>query len=121
MDKVRLELSGNAGSQKLQASVAGNFGSLDLGASGHLLPVGETGQGLSGNLTVQTKDLQPAMVGVAKLSGSSLTTCFTGKFRLPPNFSLAQLSLAGNLQANGRLNQKPLKGLAASFALEGKN
>ena len=120
VDKVHLELSGNAGSQKLQASVAGNFGSLDLGASGHLLPVGETGQGLSGNLTVQTKDLQPAMVGVAKLSGSSLTTSFTGKFRLPPNFSLAQLSLAGNLQANGRLNQTPLKGLTASFALEGK-
>lgn len=120
VDKVRIELSGNAGSQKLQASVAGNFGSLDLGASGHLLPVGETGPGLSGNLTVQTKDLQPAMVGVAKLSGSSVTTSFTGKFRLPPNFSLAQLSLAGNLKANGRLNQRPLKGLTASFALEGK-
>ena len=120
VDKVRLDLSGKAGSQKLQASVAGNFGSVDLSASGHLLPVGKTGQGLSGNLTVQTKDLQPAMVGVAKLSGSSLTTSFTGKFRLPPNFSLAQLSLAGNLQANGRLNQTPLKGLSASFALEGK-
>ena len=120
VDKVRFDLSGNAESQKLQAFVAGNFGSVDLGASGHLLPVGETGQGLSGNLTVQTKDLQPAMVGVAKLSGSSLTTYFTGKFRLPPNFSLGQLSLAGNLQANGRLNQKPLQKLAASFALEGK-
>ena len=100
--------------------MAGNFGSLDLSANGHLLPVGKTGQGLSGNLTVQTKDLQPAMLGAAKLSGSSLTTSFTGKFRLPPNFSLAQLSLAGNLQANGRLNQKPLQKLAASFALEGK-
>jgi translocation and assembly module TamB len=120
VDKVQLELSGNAGSQKLQASVSGNFGSLDLGASGHLLPVGKTGQGLFGNLTVQTKDLQPAMLGVAKLSGSSLTTSFTGKFRLPPNLSLAQLSLAGNLQANGRLNQRSLKGLTASFALEGK-
>ena len=120
VDKVHLELSGKTGSQKLQASVAGNFGSLDLGASGHLLPVGETGQGLSGNLTVQTKDLQPAMLGMAKLSGSSLTTAFTGKFRLPPNFSLAQLSLAGSLKANGRLNQTPLKGLTASFALDGK-
>ncbi|HZK14895.1 MAG TPA: hypothetical protein VFC55_10265, partial [Desulfobaccales bacterium] len=101
VDKVHLELSGNAGSQKLQASVAGNFGSLELGASGHLLPVGEPGQGLSGNLTMQTKDLQPAMLGVADLSGSNLTTSFKGKFRLPPNFSLAQLSLAGNLKANG--------------------
>ena len=90
LDKVRLELSGNAGSQELRASVAGNFGSVDLSASGQLLPLGKTGQGLSGNLTVQTKDLQPAMVGVARLAGSSLTTRFTGKFRLPPNFSPAQ-------------------------------
>jgi len=120
VDKAHFELSGNAGSQKLQAFAAGNFGSVDLGASGHLLPVGTTGQELSGNLTVQTKDLQPAMLGVAKLSGSSLTTSFTGKFRLPANLSLAQLALAGNLQANGRLNQTALKGMTASFALEGK-
>jgi translocation and assembly module TamB len=120
VDKMHLELSGKTGSQKLQAHMAGNFGSLDLGASGHLLPVGKTGQELSGNLTVQTKDLQPAMLGAAKLSGSSLTTSFTGKFRLPPNLSLAQLSLAGNLQASGRLNQTALKGMTASFALEGK-
>ena len=120
VDKVHLDLSGNAGNQKLQASVAGNFGSLDLGASGHLLPVGKSGQGLSGNLTIQTKELQPAKLGAAKLSGSNLTTSFTGKFRLTPNFSLAQLSLAGNLQASGRLNQTPLKGLSASFALDGK-
>ena len=120
VDKVRLELSGNAGSQELQASVAGNFGTVDLGASGHLLPVGETGQGLSGNLTVQTRDFQPAMVGLAKLAGSSLTTRFTGKFRLPPGFSLAQAYLAGNLQASGRVQKEPLKDLNASFVLEGK-
>jgi translocation and assembly module TamB len=120
VDKAHLDLSGNAGNQKLQASVAGNFGSLDLVASGHLLPVGKNGQGLSGNLSVQTKEMQPARLGVAKLSGSNLTTSFTGKFSLPANFSLAQLSLAGNLQANGRLNQTPLKKLNASFALEGK-
>ena len=120
VDKVRLDLSGNAGSQELQASVAGNFGTVDLGARGHLLPLGETGQGLSGNLTVQTRDFQPAMLGLAKLAGSSLTTCFTGKFRLPPNFSLAQLHLAGDLKASGRLQKEPLQGLDASFVLEGK-
>ena len=120
VDKVVLELSGNAGSQKLQASVAGNFGSVDLGASGRLLPVEKTGQGLSGNLTVQTKDFQPAMVGLARLAGSSLTTNFTGKFRLPPGFSPAQAYLAGNLQASGRVQKEPLKDLNASFVLEGK-
>ena len=120
VDKAHLELSGNTGSQKLQASAAGNFGSLDLSAGGRLLPVGDTRQGLSGNLTVQTKDFQPAMVGAAQLSGSSLTTSFKGKFSLPPSLSLAQLALAGDLRASGRLNQKPLKGLTASFALEGR-
>jgi translocation and assembly module TamB len=120
VDKVRVELSGNAGNQKLQASVAGNFGAVDLDAGGHLLPLGETGQGLSGDLTIQTRDLQPALVGVAKLSGSSVTTSFTGKFRLPPNFSLAQLYLAGNLKARGRVQQETLQDLNASFVLEGK-
>ena len=120
VDKVRLELSGHAASQELQASVAGNFGTVDLSASGRLLPVGETGQGLSGNLTVQTGDFQPAMVGLARLAGSSLTTRFTGKFRLPPGVSPAQAYLAGNLRASGRVNQEPLKDLDASFVLEGK-
>ncbi len=104
----------------MQASVAGNFGTVDLGASGHLLPVGETGQGLFGNLTVQTRDFQPAMVGVARLAGSSLTTRFTGKFRLPPGVSPAQAYLAGNLRASGRVHKEPLKDLDASFVLEGK-
>ena len=120
VDKVQLELSGDAGNQELQASLAGNFGTVDLGARGHLLPLGATGQGLSGNLTLQTGDLQPAMLGLAGLSGSSLTTCFTGKFRLPANFSLAQLHLAGDLAASGRVQNNPLQGLDASFVLEGK-
>jgi hypothetical protein len=120
VDKVRVELSGNAKSQELQASVAGNFGTVDLGASGRLLPVGETSQGLAGNLTVQTTDFQPAMVGVARLAGSSLASRFKGNFRLPPNFSLAQLHLAGDLKASGRVQKEPLQGLDASFVLEGK-
>ena len=120
VDKVHLELSGDAKNQELRASLAGNFGTVDLGARGHLLPLGATGQGLSGNLNLQTGDLQPAMLGLASLSGSSLTTCFTGKFRLPANFSLAQLHLAGDLQASGRVQKEPLQGLDLSFVLEGK-
>ena len=60
------------------------------------------------------------MLGVAKLSGSSLTTSFTGKFRLPPNFSPAQLYLAGDLKARGQVQKEPLQDLNASFVLEGK-
>jgi autotransporter translocation and assembly factor TamB len=120
IEKARLDLSGDARRQELKASVAGNFGTLDLGAGGRLLPLGETGQGLSGNLTLQTKDFQPALVGLAKLAGSILTTRFTGNFRLPPGLSPAQIYLAGKLQASGRLQKEPLQDLTAGFVLEGK-
>jgi len=120
VEKMQLDLSGNAQSQNLQASAAGNFGSVDLSGRGRLLPLGPSGQGLAGDLTVQTNDFQPGMVGVPRLAGSSLTTCFTGKFSLPPSLSLGQLHLAGDLQARGRLNHQPLKDLTASFALEGR-
>ena len=60
------------------------------------------------------------MLGVPRLAGSSLTTRFTGKFRLPPGVSPAQAYLAGNLRASGRVHKEPLKDLDASFVLEGK-
>jgi len=120
VDKAAFDLSGIPGNQEFQASVTGNFGAVDVGASGRLLPVGETGKGLSGNLTVRTKDFQPAMLGLVKLADSSLTTFFSGKFRLPPGWSPAQAHLAGNLQASGRVHKEPLKDLKASFVLEGK-
>ena len=120
VDKVELDLSGNARHQELKSSVAGNFGSVDLGASGRLLPVGENGKGLSGTVTVDTKDFQPALVGLARLAGSSLTTRFAGNFRLPPSLAPAQIYLAGNLQASGRLHQEPLQDLTAGFVLEEK-
>ncbi len=119
VDKVRLDLSGNARHQELQASVAGNFGSVDLGAKGRLLPVGDPKMGLSGDLTLQTGNFQPALLGVAKLPGTSLNTCFIGKFRLPPGLSPARLFLAGDLTASGRLHGQPLQDLSAGFALDG--
>jgi len=120
VDKVEIGLSGNSRGQDLQAAVAGNFGAVTVNAQGRLLPLGEPGQGLSGDLTVQTVDLQPALVGAAGLSGTSLTGGFTGKFRLPPGFSPARLYLAGDLKARGRVANHPLQDLKASFVLEGQ-
>lgn len=120
VDKVELDLSGNARRQALQASVAGNFGAVDLKASGHLLPLGDTEKGLSGDLAVQTANFQPAKVGLTKLGNSSLNSCFTGKFRVPPSLSLSQAHLAGDLAATGRLADRPLQGLSAGFTLEGR-
>jgi hypothetical protein len=120
VEKVELALSGTARRQELQASAAGSFGSLDLTANGQLLPLGKPGQGLSGDVTLQTGNLQPGEVGLSKLGGTSLTSCFTGKFRVPPNLSLSQAYLSGDLEANGRINNRPVQDLTASFTLEGR-
>ncbi|MFA5111733.1 MAG: hypothetical protein WC443_10035, partial [Desulfobaccales bacterium] len=120
VEKARLDLSGNARHQDLKASAQGNFGAIALTAAGRLLPLGDAGPGLHGDLTLETGKFQPAMVGVSKLAGSTLTTSFTGKFRLPANFSLAQAYLAGDLKASGQLNHTPLQALKARFALEGR-
>jgi translocation and assembly module TamB len=119
VEKARFDLSGNAQKQELRAAVAGNFGTADLSATGHLLPLGKVG-GVHGDLTVQTGDLKPGMLGVADLAGSALTTCFTGKFRLPPGLSRTQLYLAGDLEASGLVKHEPVKSLQASFVLEGR-
>jgi translocation and assembly module TamB len=121
VDKAALDLSGNARQQALQVSVAGNFGAVNLSADGHLLPLGETGQGLFGDLTFQTTNLQPERVGVTKLPGTALTSRFTGKFRVPASPSLSQTYLAGNLGVSGQINNRPLQNLSASFVLERRN
>jgi autotransporter translocation and assembly factor TamB len=120
VDKAEFDLAGNARRQDLKAAVAGNFGAVDLTAGGRLLLLGDRSQGLFGEVTVETRELQPAIVGVAQLAGSRLTTRFTGKFRLPANLSLAQAHLAGDLRARGRVQQQPLQDLTASFALDGR-
>jgi translocation and assembly module TamB len=120
VDKAELDLSGNARRQDLQASLAGNFGVVNLKAHGLLLPLGEPGKGLSGELTVQTADFQPGRVGLTKLKGASLTCLFTGKFRVPPSLPLSQVFLAGDLKARGRLDNRAVQDLSASFALEGR-
>jgi translocation and assembly module TamB len=119
VEKAQLDLSGNARTQKLQVGVAGNFGTVAIKADGHLLPLGKDA-GVHGNLTVQTGDLKPAMLGIADLAGTTLTSCFIGKFRLPPGLSTSQLHLAGDLTATGQVKNQPVKDLQARFVLEGR-
>jgi translocation and assembly module TamB len=118
-DKAQLDLSGDAQKQALQAKVAGNFGAVQLSADGHLLPLGQD-TSAHGDLTVQTGDLKPALLGFANLAGTRLTTRFTGKFRLPPGLSPANLYLAGDLTANGQVKHETVKDLEASFVLAGR-
>jgi translocation and assembly module TamB len=118
-EKARIDLSGNAQKQELQAAVAGNFGTVEISANGHLLPLGKDG-GVQGNLTLQTGDLKPGIFGIANLAGTALTSCFTGKFRLPPGLSTDRLYLAGDLAASGQVKNEPLKDLQASFVLDGR-
>ncbi len=119
VDKVNLDLSGDASRQSLQGYVAGNFGALSLDSRGHLLPLDQD-KSLHGVLTLKTKEFKPAVLGVAKLPGTILNTAFTGKFRLPPSMSLTRLYLAGDLTANGRVQNEPLNELKAAFVLENR-
>jgi translocation and assembly module TamB len=119
VEKARIDLSGNAQKQEMQAAVAGNFGTVGLSANGHLLPLGKDA-GVHGDVTVQTGTLKPGMIGIASLTGTTLTTCFTGKFRLPPGLSITRLYLAGDLAASGQVKNEPVKDLQASFVLEGR-
>jgi translocation and assembly module TamB len=119
VDKAQLDLSGDAQKQALQGKVAGNFGTVDINAAGHLLPLGQDAS-LQGNLTVKTRDLKPAMVGVTSLAGTTLTSAFTGKFRLPPGLDTSNLYLAGDLKATGEVKHEPVRDLQARFVLEGR-
>jgi hypothetical protein len=120
VDKVELDLTGNGRHQQLQMTAAGNFGAVELTAAGRLLPLGEPGQGPAGEIALKTSDFQPALAGMAQLPETSLTASFTGKFRLPADYSAAHAYLAGELQARGRVRQQPLQELTAGFVWEGK-
>jgi autotransporter translocation and assembly factor TamB len=119
VNKVNLDLSGTAASQSLQGYVEGNFGALSLDSRGHLLPFGQD-KSLHGVLTLKTKNFKPAVLGMAKLPGTTLNTAFTGKFRLPPSLSMTRLYLAGDLTAHGRVKNEPLRALQAAFILENR-
>jgi translocation and assembly module TamB len=120
VNQTRLSLKGDARGQELQGSVAGNFGTVSLNSRGQLLPLKETGKGISGDLSLSLKEIQPSLWGWRRYPGTLINSNLSGKFRLPPSFSLAQVYLAGKLQANGRIGPEPLKDLQTSFVLEGR-
>ncbi len=119
VSQLQLTLKGDAQSQHLRALVEGNIGKIDFDSRGHLLPLGEDKE-ISGELALRTENFQPALVGLPGYAGTILTSYFTGRFRLLTPYSITQLSLAGDLTANGRLNHEPLKSLQAKFSLSGE-
>jgi translocation and assembly module TamB len=117
--RLALTLQGDAGRQVLRGQADGNFGAVSLDSRGQLLPLGGAGKGLAGDLSLQTKEFQPTVLGLTKTPGTVLNAAFTGKFRLPPGLSLARSYLGGDLKASGRLGKEPLRELKSSFVLEG--
>lgn len=120
VSKLHLTLKGDARRQDLRGLIEGNFGKVNVDSRGHLLPLGEGGQGMQAELTLRTEKFQPALLGLPEYAGTSLTSHFTGTFRLPPGYSTNQLYLAGDLAANGQVNHEPLKSLQARFVLSGE-
>lgn len=120
VSRLHLTLKGDAQRQDFRGLLEGNFGKVNVDSRGHLLPLGEGEPGMRGELTLRTEKFQPALLGFKEYAGTNLTSSFTGRFRLPPDYSATHLYLAGDLTANGRLYNEPLKSLQAKFVLSGE-
>ena len=120
VSQLHLTMKGDAQRQDFRGLLEGNFGKVDVESRGRLLPLGEGEPGMRGELTLRTEKYQPALLGFPEYAGTTLTGSFTGGFRLPPDYSTTQLYLAGDLTANGRLYNEPLKSLQAKFVLSGE-
>ncbi len=120
VQRLELNLAGTARSQDLHLAAAGNFGAVTIDASGHLLPLGKAGSGAAGDLNLKVKDFKPAPFGLSQYAGTELTGGLQGKFQLPPGYSPARTSLAGTLEARGRVLGEPLDQLQAKFSLAGE-
>jgi len=105
LDQLQISLSGNAREQKLQGQALGNFGQLSLTAAGPLLT------SWKGDLKLEAKDCQPALLGLEKARETVLTGKFTGAFSLPS--TSASVSMSGDLEARGRLGSQPLEDFRA--------
>ncbi|MCL4501199.1 MAG: translocation/assembly module TamB domain-containing protein, partial [Deltaproteobacteria bacterium] len=115
--KLFVTLKGDAERQDFKGLAEGNFGKVEAASKGHLLPLGKDGKEIRGELTLRTQNFQPALLGLKQYAGTDLTSSYTGRFRLPPGYSASQLYLAGDLTANGRVYNEPLKSLQAKFVL----
>ena len=120
VSQLHLTLKGDAQRQDFRGLLEGNFGKVNVDSRGHLLPLGEGGHEIKGELTLRTEKFQPALLGLPEYTGTDLNSSFTGTFLLPPDYSITQLYLAGDLTANGRLYNEPLKSLQAKFVLSGE-
>jgi translocation and assembly module TamB len=95
--EFKLALAGDPRLQRLDCRAAGNFGAMELTASGPLLTAG------AGDVKIQTEGLQPQTLGAGQLAQSNITGKYSGTFSLIP------LRTAGELEARGQLIRQPLK------------
>ena len=109
VEQLQISLAGNAREQNLKGLVRGNFGKLTLAADGPLL------SSLAGNLQIEAENFQPARLGLEKAGETALNGKFSGAFHWTGGRALAGLSLAGDLEARGRLGSEPLEDLRARF------
>jgi len=105
--ELKLALEGDPRLQRLTCQAQGDFGRMELQASGALLTAA------AGDLKVQTEALQPHILGVSPLAQSTITGKYSGAF------SLAPWSTAGELEARGQLGRQPLKELKGRLHWDG--
>jgi translocation and assembly module TamB len=107
IEQLKVNLTGNPQAQNLQCRTRGNFGELSLTAAGPLLTARK------GDLKLQTKDFQPARLGLEKAGETNLSGKFSGVFSFAEQGGLSGLKLTGDLEARGRLVKEPLEDLRA--------
>ena len=76
VEQLKITLAGNPREQNLQGDGPGQFRRISLTAAGPLLSSGK------GDLKLQTKNLQPARLGLEKAGATALNGKFSGTFSL---------------------------------------
>lgn len=110
VEHLKLRLAGNSREQKLEGRLRSNFGQLTLDAAGPLLA------SRKGDLKIETKNFQPARLGLAQAGETRLDGKFSGTFTCPEPGGFKSLQLAGNLEGRGQVRQELLEDFRARLS-----
>lgn len=113
LDRFKLSLTGDREQQQFQGLLKGNFGQVDLKATGALLA------GKSGQVNLQVDKFNPGPLELGAPEGTVLGAKLEGKFTAPGLEALDQAQASGRIDASGKVGAYPLEELRARMAWDG--
>ncbi|MFP3869006.1 MAG: translocation/assembly module TamB domain-containing protein [Desulfobacteraceae bacterium] len=114
LDRFDFSLTGDKEEQHLQGTARGNFGQVNLKASGALL------SGKGGEFTLQADDFKPGPLALGAPEGTVLDAKVDGKFSAPGLEALGQAQVSGQIDASGKVGEYPLNKLEARLSYDQK-